>query len=68
MMILSVYLPHSGFDEEDHFAMLEAVRNFMGEGKKLGAVGFFIGGDEDLQGLDGIDWYRILWAGMSRRW
>ena len=38
----------------------------MGEGKKLGAVVFFIGadinielklepGDEDLQGLDGID-------------
>ena len=70
MMILSVYLPHSGFDEEDHFATLEAVRNIMDEEKKLGAVDFFIGGDinielklepgdEDLQGLDGIDWYGI---------
>ena len=70
MMILSVYLPHSGFDEEDYFATLEAVRDIMGEGKKLGAVDFFIGGDinielklepgdEDLQGLDGIDWYGI---------
>ena len=67
---LSVYLPHSGLDEEDHFATLEAVRNIMDEGKKLGAVDFFIGGDinielklepgdEDLQGLDGIGWYGI---------
>ena len=42
----------------------------MGEGKMLGAVDFFIGGDsnielelepgdEDLQGLDGTDWYGI---------
>ena len=70
MMILSVYLPHSGFDEEDYFAMHEAVRNVMDEGKKLEAVDFFIGGDinvelklspgdEDLQGLDGIQWYGI---------
>ena len=41
MMILSVYLPHSGFDEEYFFATLEAVRNIMDEGKKLGAVDFF---------------------------
>ena len=70
MMILSVYLPHSGYDEEDYFATLEAVRNLVDEGKKLGAVDIFIGGDlnielklelgdEDLQGLDGIDWYGI---------
>ena len=70
MTILSVYLPHSGFDEDDYFATLETVRNIMDEGKKLGAVDFFIGGDinielklqlgdEDLQGLDGIDWYGI---------
>ena len=69
MMILSVYLPHSGY-EEDYFATLEDVRDIMGEGKKQGAVDFFIGGDinielklepgdEDLQGLDGIDWYGI---------
>ena len=71
MMILSIYLPHSGHDEEDHIANLEAVRDIMGEGKKLGAVDFFIGGDinielklelgdEDLQGLDGTDWYGIF--------
>ena len=64
MMILSVYLPHSGYVEEDYFATLEAVRNIMDEGKKLGAVDFFTGGDlnielklepgdEDLQGLIG---------------
>ena len=69
-MILSVYLSHSGYDEEDYFATLEAVRDITGEGKKLGAVDFFIGGDinielklepgdEDLQGLDGIDWCGI---------
>ena len=33
MMILSVCLPHSGFDKEDYFAPLEAVRDIMGEGK-----------------------------------
>ena len=67
---MSVYLPHSGYDEEDYFATLEAVWDIMGEGKKLGAVDFFIGGDinielklepgdEDHQRLDGIDWYGI---------
>ena len=69
-MILSVYMPHSGRDEEEYIATLEAVRDIMGEGKNMGAVEFFIGGDinielklepdhEDLQGLDGIDWYGI---------
>ena len=45
MMILFVYLPHSGFDEEYYFAALEAGRNIMDEGKKLGAVDFLIGGE-----------------------
>ena len=69
-MILSVYMPHSGCDEEEYIATLEAVRDVMGEGKHLGAMDFFIGGDinvelklepdhEHLQGLDGIDWYGI---------
>ena len=68
MMIWFVYVTHSGFDEEDCFATLEAVRNIMDDGKKLGAVVFFICGDinidlklelgdEDLQEVDGIDWY-----------
>ena len=69
-MILSVYLPHSGHDEEDYIATLEVVRCTMDEGKKMGAMEFFIGGDinvelklepdhEDFQGLDGINWYGI---------
>ena len=69
-MILSVYMPYSGRDEEEYIATLEAVRGIMGEGKNMGAMDFFIGGDinielklepdhEDLQGLDGIDWYGI---------
>ena len=69
MMILSVYMPHSGCDEDDYITTLELVRDIMGQGKKMGAVDF-IGGDinieprlstdhEDLQGLEGIDWYGI---------
>ena len=60
-----------GNDDEDYSATLEAVRDIMGEGKKLGAVDFTGGdiniepqlepGDEDLQGLDGIDGYEIYW-------
>ena len=41
MIIWFVYVTHSGFDEEDCFATLEAVRNIMDDGKKLGAVVFF---------------------------
>ena len=70
MMILSVYMLHSGCDEEDYIMMIEAVRDIMSEGKSMGTVDYFIGGDlkielkletdhEDLQGLDGIDWYGI---------
>ena len=73
-MILPVDLPHSGYDEEDYFATLEAARDIMGEGKKLGAVDFLIGGDinielklelgdVDLQGLNGFDWYGIYGSG-----
>ena len=69
-MILSVYMPHSGRYEKEYIATLEAVRDIMSEGKNMGAVDFFIGGDinielklepdhEDHQGLDGIDWYGI---------
>ena len=39
-VLLSVYQAHSGYDEDDYFATLEAVRDIMGEGKKLGAVDF----------------------------
>ena len=35
-MILSVYMPHGGYDEEDHVAELELVKVIMEEGKKIG--------------------------------
>ena len=64
-MLLSVCLPHSGRDEVDD---IETVRNVMTEGRVVGAVDFYIGGDinvdvslgdadEALQGLDSIVWY-----------
>ena len=66
-MLLSVYMPHSGRDEEDYIEALETVRNIMTEGRRAGAVDFYIGGDinielklvntgEDLRGLDSIEW------------
>ena len=68
-MLLSVYLPHSCRDEGDHIEALVSVRGTLTEGKKAGAVDFFIGGDinivrlgsrgEDLHGLDSIDWYGL---------
>ena len=56
-----VFLPHSGRDEEDYIEALETVRTILVEGRKAGAVDFFIGGDmnillklpkEDLHGFD----------------
>ena len=63
-MLLSVNMPHSGRDEVDHVEALESVRATLTEGKRAGAVGFFIGGDLNIeprpdiadferQGLDG---------------
>ena len=57
-----------GRDDEDYIEALGAVRNIMTEGRKTGAVDFYIGGDiniqmkpgntgEDLWELDSIDWY-----------
>ena len=37
-MLLSVYMPHSGLDEEDYIEALEVVRTTLVEGKKAGAV------------------------------
>ena len=37
-MLLSVYMPHSGRDEEDYIEALETVRNVMTEGRMAGAV------------------------------
>ena len=36
-MLLPVYMPHGGHDEEDYIATLEAVRRIMNEGKKMGS-------------------------------
>ena len=65
-MLLSVYMPHSGRDEEDHIEALESVRATLTEGKRAGAFDFFFGGDIELrldstdnehQSLDRIEWY-----------
>ena len=53
-MLLSVYMPHSGRDEEDYIEALETVRTISCDSNielKLGNA------DEDLQGLDSIKWY-----------
>ena len=67
MMILSVYMPQGGFGEENYIAKLELVKVTMEEGKQMEAKDFFIGGalnielrhvggDEEYQGLDSLDW------------
>ena len=69
-VLLSVYMPHSGRDKEDYIEALETVRTILAEGRKAGAVDFFIGGDinielglgnagEDLNGLDSMKWYGL---------
>ena len=49
MMLQPVFKPHSTCNEEDYVATLEAVRDIMGEGEKLGPVDFFIGGDINIK-------------------
>ena len=67
-MLLSVFMPHSGRDEEDYIEALETVRATLTEGRKAGAIDFIINGDiniesrlgnegEDLHGFDSIEWY-----------
>ena len=66
--LLSVYMPHSGGDEVDYIEALESVRDTLMEGKRMGAVDFFIGGDLNIElklcltgdehrGLNRIEWY-----------
>ena len=66
-MLLSVYMLHSGNDEEDYIETLEKVRGIITKGKMAGPVDFHIGSDiniemildnaeEDLQCLDSIEW------------
>ena len=67
-MLLSPKMPHGGRDEQDYIEALETVRVNLTEGKKAGAVDFFICGDlniefrldnadDVLHGLDSIEWY-----------
>ena len=59
--ILSVCMRHKGYDEENYIVSV------MNEGKEMGAVDFFVGGDRnrelelegcggDLAGIDSVDW------------
>ena len=48
-MLLSVYMPHSGYDEEDYIKALEMVRDTLTEGRRAGAVDFFIAGDLNIE-------------------
>ena len=68
MMLLSVFLPHSGRDEEDYIEAFDTVRATLMEEKKQGAIDFFTGRDlnieftldnvnEDLHCWDIVDWY-----------
>ena len=55
-MLLSVFMPLSGRDEEDHIEALEKVRATLTEEKKEGDVDFFFGGDLNLEfRLDNVD-------------
>ena len=58
-MILSVCLPHGGYDEGNNVATLEDIRITMEEGGAMGAKDFFIGGDIniELKLEGGRDWY-----------
>ena len=38
-------MSHSGYDEVDYIEALDSVRATLTEGKRAGAVDFFIGGD-----------------------
>ena len=66
MMLLSVYMPHSGHGEVDYIEALESVRATLMKGKKMGPLDFFIVGDcklklgltdDEHRGLDSIEWY-----------
>ena len=45
MMILSVYLPHGGYDVENYVTVLEDIRVIMEESRAFGAKDFNIGGE-----------------------
>ena len=75
-MLLSVCMPHSGYDEVDHIEALESVRAMFTEGKREGAVDFFIGGDLNIElklhiaddehrGLDRVEWYGMYLSAVE---
>ena len=47
MMILSLYVPHGGYDEEDYITEVEVVKIIMEE--EMGAKDCFIGGDINVE-------------------
>ena len=47
--LLSVYMPHSGRDEEDYIEALETVRATLTEDRETGATDLFIGGDLNIE-------------------
>lgn len=70
MMVLSVYMPHGGYDEENYIAELEIVMIIIEEVKKMGAKDFFINGDLNIELKlesgnveflvdDSLDWYGL---------
>ena len=62
-MWLSVFMPHSCRDEVGYIEALDTVRATLTEAKKAGAVDnteVRLGvSEEDLHGLDSIDWYGL---------
>ena len=49
MMILSVFVPHGGYDEENYIAELEIVKIVMEKGGQITAEDFFNGGDLNIE-------------------
>ena len=79
MMVITVYNPHGGDDEEDNIAELELVKIIMDEEREVGGKGFLIGGEliielkwrsgegEGTPGLDSLDLVRPMSARMHRK-
>ena len=49
MMVLSVSMPHGGYDEEEYITELEFVKIIMEEVKRMGVKDFLIGGDLNIE-------------------
>ena len=78
-MLLSVKMRYCGRDEEDNIEALGTVRATLTEGRKAGAIDFFIGGDinievrlrnadEDLHGLESIERYGLYGPDCRRKY